>query len=144
MTTQRAQRRAPVHDGVQAPGQSHYPQPAAIGDEPYEAINLQNLEAVPQLQRLPERLLEEIRVVAQVLPFKSNHYVVDHLIDWDRVPDNSMFRLTFPQRARWLDDLEPAFGEREFFYEPELRELLAAPGSPWSRDERSVPLVSTN
>ncbi|MEE9277588.1 MAG: lysine 2,3-aminomutase [Dehalococcoidia bacterium] len=43
--------------------------------------------------------------------------------------------------ARWLDDLEPAFGEREFFYEAELREMLATPGSPWSRDEHAVPLV---
>ena len=60
--------------------------------------------------------------------------------DWVGRP----FFARYDPTARWLDDLEPAFGEREFFYEPELRELLAAPGSPWPRDERSVPLVSPN
>ncbi|MBK9033672.1 MAG: lysine 2,3-aminomutase [Myxococcales bacterium] len=35
--------------------------------------------------------------VAAVLPFRSNRYVVEELIDWDRVPDDPMFQLTFPQ-----------------------------------------------
>lgn len=67
-------------------------------DEPYEAITLRNFETLPELQRLPAELREAIQVVGQVLPFKSNRYVVDHLIDWDQVPDDPMFRLTFPQR----------------------------------------------
>ena len=33
-----------------------------------------------------------------MLPFRVNSHVVDHLIDWDRVPDDPMFRLVFPQR----------------------------------------------
>ncbi len=35
--------------------------------------------------------------VARVLPFRTNRYVVDELIDWARVPDDPMFQLTFPQ-----------------------------------------------
>ncbi|HRI07390.1 MAG TPA: hypothetical protein PKW35_06215, partial [Nannocystaceae bacterium] len=38
-----------------------------------------------------------MRAVAEVLPFRSNEYVVDHLIDWSRVPDDPIFQLTFPQ-----------------------------------------------
>ncbi len=67
-------------------------------NEPYEAINLHNFETVPQLQMLPPSLRHEIAVVGNVLPFKSNRYVVDHLIDWSNALDDSMFRLTFPQR----------------------------------------------
>lgn len=39
------------------------------------------------------------------------------------------FLARFDPRARWLDDLRPAFGEREFFFEPAMRRLLdmAAP-----------------
>ena len=48
-----------------------------------------------------------------------------------------------PQAPR-LDDLEPAFGEAEFFYDPELRQMLQEPGSPWAREDESVPLVSAN
>ena len=72
-------------------------------DEPYEAINLHNMDQVPQLAALPASELAEVRVVGNVLPFKSNKYVIDHLINWDNVPDDPMYRLTFPKR----DMLQP-------------------------------------
>jgi L-lysine 2,3-aminomutase len=37
-----------------------------------------------------------MRAVAAVLPFRTNTYVVDELIDWMAVPDDPIFRLTFP------------------------------------------------
>jgi KamA family protein len=40
-----------------------------------------------------------MEVVAHVLPFRANNYVVDELIDWDAVPDDPIFQLTFPQRG---------------------------------------------
>ncbi|MER7576649.1 lysine 2,3-aminomutase [Streptomyces sp. NPDC126514] len=39
----------------------------------------------------------QIRAVAAVLPFRTNQYVVDELIDWDDVHDDPLFRLVFPQ-----------------------------------------------
>lgn len=42
-----------------------------------------------------ERL--RVRAVATVLPFRTNAYVVDHLIDWSAAPDDPMYRLVFPQ-----------------------------------------------
>lgn len=35
--------------------------------------------------------------VAAVLPFRVNDHVINELIDWDRVPDDPIFQLTFPQ-----------------------------------------------
>ncbi|WP_213572927.1 lysine 2,3-aminomutase [Rhodococcus sp. USK13] len=43
-------------------------------------------------------LAHEAHVVSQVLPFKVSSYVVDELIDWDRAPDDPIYRLTFPHR----------------------------------------------
>ncbi len=40
----------------------------------------------------------EMQVIASVLPFRVNDYVLEDLIDWSNVPDNPMFRLLFPQR----------------------------------------------
>ncbi len=40
-----------------------------------------------------------MRVVSSVLPFRVNAYVMEQLIDWDRVPDDPIFQLTFPQRG---------------------------------------------
>jgi KamA family protein len=40
-----------------------------------------------------------VEVVSLVLPFRTNTYVMEELIDWRRVPDDPMFQLTFPQRG---------------------------------------------
>ncbi|MFC0865323.1 KamA family radical SAM protein [Sphaerimonospora cavernae] len=37
------------------------------------------------------------RAVATVLPFRTNNYVVDELIDWHAAPDDPIYRLIFPQ-----------------------------------------------
>ncbi len=63
----------------------------------YQAYNVRNFRSIPAMSRVPEELRLAIEVVGQVLPFKTNQFVVDHLIDWDRVPDDPIFRLTFPQ-----------------------------------------------
>jgi KamA family protein len=39
-----------------------------------------------------------MEVVAAVLPFKVNNYVLNELIDWAAVPNDPIFRLTFPNR----------------------------------------------
>ncbi|WP_367129073.1 KamA family radical SAM protein [Saccharothrix sp. HUAS TT1] len=43
----------------------------------------------------PERLAA--RAVAAVLPFRTNSYVVEDLIDWSAAPDDPIYRLVFPQ-----------------------------------------------
>ncbi|WP_327107139.1 KamA family radical SAM protein [Nonomuraea glycinis] len=45
----------------------------------------------------------KVRAVATVLPFRTNAYVVDELIDWSAAPDDPMYRLVFPQ-----EDMLPA------------------------------------
>jgi hypothetical protein len=39
-----------------------------------------------------------------------------------------MFFARFDPRATWLDDLQPAFGEGDFFFEPGLREIQLSNG----------------
>src|SRR3954471_2679808 len=43
------------------------------------------------------------RAVATVLPFRTNAYVIDELIDWSAAPDDPIYRLVFPQ-----EDMLPA------------------------------------
>ena len=65
--------------------------------ERYEAIVPANVARHPLWLRLGPEARRAIEVVSQVLPFKANSYVVDHLIDWNRVPEDPIFQLTFPQ-----------------------------------------------
>lgn len=58
-----------------------------------------NFRTIPQMNRyLSEQQLFEIEVVAWVLPFKTNNYVIDNLIRWEKAPADPMFLLTFPQK----------------------------------------------
>lgn len=50
-----------------------------------------------QHSRLTPQHIERIQAAAHVYPFRANNYVVDHLIDWSNIPNDPVFRLTFPQ-----------------------------------------------
>ena len=60
--------------------------------------SIRDIDDLPQLSGLSADDRFAMRVVAHVFPFRANNYVVDELIDWSRVPDDPIFRLTFPQR----------------------------------------------
>lgn len=64
----------------------------------YSALGRKDLEVLPELAALPEELRRAMLVVSAVFPFRVNRYVVEHLIDWSKVPDDPIFQLTFPQR----------------------------------------------
>lgn len=44
--------------------------------------------------------------------------------DWVARP----FFAAYDEKAIWMDDLKPAFGEKEFFFETEMQEM-ASPGA---------------
>jgi KamA family protein len=67
-----------------------------------------DLESIPQLSALPEDVRLAMKAVSAVLPFRVNRYVVEELIRWERVPDDPIFQLTFPQEGM----LEPAHFRR--------------------------------
>ena len=59
-------------------------------------LGARHLAGLPELARFSPAEREAMRAVAAVLPFRVNRYVVEELIDWERAPDDPMFRLTFP------------------------------------------------
>ncbi|MHC4965917.1 MAG: KamA family radical SAM protein [Planctomycetota bacterium] len=69
----------------------------------YRAVTRLSIAQLPQWHAMDPALREAVEIVSLVLPFRTNEYVVNELINWDRVPDDPMFQLTFPQR-RMLND----------------------------------------
>lgn len=69
-----------------------------FGTPRFEVFTERDLDRIFPLTRLAPEQRFDMRVVASVLPFRVNRYVIEQLIDWDRVPDDPLFRLTFPQR----------------------------------------------
>jgi len=64
-----------------------------------KSYTLGNFRTIPQIQQISEETQFEMEVVGNVLPFKTNNYVVEQLIDWDNVPNDPMYVLTFPQKG---------------------------------------------
>ena len=81
------------------------PRPFTAGSQggpKYRAYRVHNFRDLSQLQLLSPEEQFAIEVVAQILPFKTNSYVVEQLINWDDVPHDPMFVLNFPQRQMLL------------------------------------------
>ena len=63
----------------------------------FRAYSAKHLDSLVQRAGLPQEERLAVRAVATVLPFRTNSYVVENLIDWDAAPDDPIYRLVFPQ-----------------------------------------------
>ena len=95
-----------------------------INQKKYQIYTLKNYSALPQVQAtLSTEEIEAIRVVGNVLPFKANNYVVDELIDWNNIPNDPIYQLTFPQKEmlskEHFQEMEHALNEN--YSKPELK-----------------------
>ncbi len=84
----------------------------------FRAYSAKHLDVLTQRAGLAAGERLAVRAVAAVLPFRTNSYVVEHLIDWDTAPDDPIYRLVFPQ-----PDMLPAADVRR------LADLIAG-GAP--------------
>jgi KamA family protein len=70
----------------------------------YQAVGSHNISKMPEWNRLEPDLRRPVEIVAQVLPFRTNRYLMENLIDWSKVPDDPIFQLVFPQREMLATD----------------------------------------
>lgn len=61
-------------------------------------FTLKNIDNCSQFQQLDPKLKEAMKVVAHVLPFRVNNYVIENLIDWENIPNDPIYQLTFMQK----------------------------------------------
>ncbi|MER6946584.1 lysine 2,3-aminomutase [Nonomuraea sp. NPDC000554] len=73
------------------------------GTRRFRAYTSKHLDELLQRAGLGDEERLKVRAVATVLPFRTNAYVVDELIDWSAAPDDPIYRLVFPQ-----EDMLPA------------------------------------
>ncbi|URN09467.1 lysine 2,3-aminomutase [Actinomadura madurae] len=69
----------------------------------FRAFTAKHLEELTARAGLSAEQRLATRAVATVLPFRTNAYVVEELIDWSAAPDDPIYRLVFPQ-----EDMLPA------------------------------------
>jgi KamA family protein len=78
-------------------------------DGTYRALGPRQLENLCRRGNVSTSRIRRMQAVADVLPFRTNSYVVNELIDWTDIPDDPIFQLTFPQPemlpAKVVDEL---------------------------------------
>ncbi|MFG1620228.1 KamA family radical SAM protein [Nonomuraea wenchangensis] len=67
------------------------------GTRRFKAYTSKHLDELLRRAGLDDEERLKVRAVATVLPFRTNAYVVDELIDWSAAPDDPIYRLVFPQ-----------------------------------------------
>ena len=69
----------------------------------FEVFTRKDIDALPELMSLSEYERDCMKAVSAVLPFRVNNYVIRDLIDWNDIPNDPIYQLTFPQ-PEMLDD----------------------------------------
>lgn len=65
----------------------------------YQVYARHNIDKIPTYGKLGQDQIQSIKIVSEVLPFKTNNYVVNELIDWDNYQEDPMYILNFPQKS---------------------------------------------
>jgi KamA family protein len=106
------------------------PGPSSPGRR-FRAYTVKHLDKLTARAGLDAEERLAVRAVAAVLPFRTNEYVVEHLIDWDAAPEDPIYRLVFPQ-----SDMLP---------ETDIREIggLLAGGAPEAEVRAAAHVVRT-
>jgi KamA family protein len=88
---------------------------------------LKDIDSIPQLKMLNEDEKFALNVVAHVLPFRTNNYVVEELIDWYNIPDDPIFQLTFLQKDMLSDDEfeRMAYALKNNFPKEEINQVIS-------------------
>lgn len=82
------------------------------------------IDQIEPVSRLDPEQRFAMHVVANVLPFRVNQYVIDELIEWGNIPKDPVFQLTFPQREM-LDEESFSRMSSLLSEEPDAREIRA-------------------
>lgn len=70
----------------------------------YQAYHSRNFKEIRQVrEKLSPEQIRDVEIVSKVLPFKTNSFVVNNLIDWDNPLNDPIFILNFPQKEMLSD-----------------------------------------
>lgn len=63
----------------------------------FHAYGAHHIDELATRYGIPSDIRDAIRLTSMVLPFRVNEYVLSELVDWDRIPEDPIFQLVFPQ-----------------------------------------------
>jgi L-lysine 2,3-aminomutase len=76
--------------------------PTFVDRPRFRAYGRRHIDQLPEIRHLSAEQRVALEAASKVLPFRVNDYVLRELIDWDDIPNDPIYQLTFPQ-AGMLD-----------------------------------------
>ncbi len=70
----------------------------------FKVYTRKDIDDIRELQTLSKEQRLDMKAVSAVLPFRVNNYVIQDLIDWNNIPDDPIYQLTFPQPGMLKDE----------------------------------------
>ena len=70
----------------------------------FKVYTRKDIDDIRELRTLSEEQRLDMKAVSAVLPFRVNNYVIQDLIDWNNIPDDPIYQLTFPQPGMLKDE----------------------------------------
>lgn len=70
----------------------------------FSTYNSRNFREIEYMKYIPEDVKREIDIVSSVIPFKTNNYVTDYLIDWENYENDPIYTLNFPKKEMLTED----------------------------------------
>ena len=70
----------------------------------FKVYTRKDIDDIRELETLSEEQRLDMKAVSAVLPFRVNNYVIQDLIDWNNIPDDPIYQLTFPQPGMLEDE----------------------------------------
>ncbi len=64
----------------------------------FVSYNQHSFKKTPYYNRLPSNEKEVFDILTSIFHFKVNTYVLDHLIHWDTIPNDPIYKLVFPRK----------------------------------------------
>ena len=63
----------------------------------FKSFSGHNIDHISQFANIPDHHRDTLKIISHILPFRVNNYIIEELIDWDNIPEDPIFQLTFPQ-----------------------------------------------
>jgi L-lysine 2,3-aminomutase len=71
--------------------------PTDVDRPRYRAYGRRHIDRLPEMRHLSVEQRVALKATSTVLPFRVNDYVLRELIDWDDIPNDPIYQMTFPQ-----------------------------------------------
>ena len=64
----------------------------------YKSFTRKDLDRLGEFMNIPQDIINQVKIASLVIPFRTNEYVINELINWEQIPNDPIFILNFPLR----------------------------------------------